>query len=165
MDKAIYVTIGTPFVTVCRERVGPSHVIRITPAGRKARHMEKFSRASVSRPDAGAAFYGHSREITMKKYLFAAALVLPMSAFAADGGAVLGGAIGGGAGAAVGSHIGGTQGAIIGGAIGGAAGAAVGSDDDDKGRTKVIHHHHDDHHHHDHPPGKAKGHYKRKHRD
>jgi hypothetical protein len=44
-----------------------------------------------------------------------------------DKGAVIGGAVGGGAGAAVGSAIGGRDGAIIGGAIGGATGAAIGS--------------------------------------
>ncbi|WP_324780502.1 hypothetical protein [Thiobacillus sedimenti] len=53
----------------------------------------------------------------------------PAFAGGIDGGAVLGGAIGGGAGAAVGSAIGGRDGAIIGGAIGGATGAAVGSKD------------------------------------
>jgi outer membrane lipoprotein SlyB len=42
-----------------------------------------------------------------------------------DGKAVVGGAIGGGAGAAVGSAIGGREGAIVGGAVGGAAGAAI----------------------------------------
>jgi hypothetical protein len=44
-----------------------------------------------------------------------------------DGSAVVGGAVGGGAGAAVGGMIGGRDGAIIGGALGGAAGAAIGS--------------------------------------
>jgi len=46
-------------------------------------------------------------------------------AFAIDGNAVIGGAIGGGTGAAVGSALGGRDGAIIGGALGGAAGAAI----------------------------------------
>ena len=55
--------------------------------------------------------------------LYLASLAVP--AFAVDGQAVLGGAIGGGTGAAVGSAIGGRDGAIIGGAIGGAAGAAI----------------------------------------
>jgi hypothetical protein len=108
---------------------------------------------------------GHSREIRMKKFVFAVALALPVAAFAVDEGAVLGGAVGGGAGAAVGSHMGGTQGAILGGAIGGAAGAAIGADDDKDGRTKVIHHYEDDHHHHHHDNGKHKGHYKHRHRD
>lgn len=52
-----------------------------------------------------------------------------------DGGAVLGGALGGGAGAAVGSAVGGKSGAIIGGAVGGAAGAAIGSD---KPKEKTV---------------------------
>lgn len=52
-----------------------------------------------------------------------------------DGGAVLGGAIGGGAGAAVGSAVGGRNGAIVGGAVGGAAGAAIGAD---KPREKTV---------------------------
>ena len=42
-----------------------------------------------------------------------------------DGRAVIGGAVGGGAGAAVGSAVGGREGAIIGGGLGGAAGAAI----------------------------------------
>ncbi len=42
-----------------------------------------------------------------------------------DGRAVLGGAIGGGTGAAVGSAIGGRDGAILGAGLGGAAGAAI----------------------------------------
>lgn len=61
-----------------------------------------------------------------KQILALATLTLvSLPAFAVDGKAVLGGAIGGGAGAAVGSSIGGREGAIIGGAIGGAAGAAI----------------------------------------
>lgn len=42
-----------------------------------------------------------------------------------DGRAVLGGALGGGAGAALGSAVGGREGAIIGAGVGGAAGAAI----------------------------------------
>ena len=42
-----------------------------------------------------------------------------------DGRAVVGGALGGGAGAAIGSAIGGREGAIIGAGVGGAAGAAI----------------------------------------
>ncbi len=42
-----------------------------------------------------------------------------------DGHAVLGAAIGGGAGAAIGSAVGGRNGAIVGGGIGGATGAAI----------------------------------------
>ncbi|HWQ39955.1 MAG TPA: glycine zipper domain-containing protein [Burkholderiales bacterium] len=56
-----------------------------------------------------------------------------------DKGAVVGGAIGGGAGAAVGSAIGGRDGAIIGGAIGGATGAAIGSSTTDKSaKTQTV---------------------------
>lgn len=54
-------------------------------------------------------------------------LICSANVLAVDGGAVLGGAIGGGAGAAIGSELGGKNGAIIGGAIGGATGAAIGS--------------------------------------
>lgn len=67
--------------------------------------------------------------------LFAlAALAAP--AFAVDGNAVIGGAIGGGTGAAVGSAIGGRDGAIIGGALGGAAGAAIATSGSKE--TKVV---------------------------
>lgn len=61
---------------------------------------------------------------------------LAAPAYAVDGKAVLGGAIGGGAGAAVGSSIGGREGAIIGGAIGGAAGAAIATSGSKE--TKVV---------------------------
>ncbi len=71
-----------------------------------------------------------------KHLLLLAALAAPFPALAVDGSAVIGGAIGGGAGAAVGSAIGGRDGAIIGGAIGGAAGAAIGSSGVKE--TKVI---------------------------
>lgn len=57
-------------------------------------------------------------------------------ALAVDGKAVLGGAVGGGAGAAVGSSIGGRDGAIIGGALGGAAGAAIATSGSRE--TKVV---------------------------
>ena len=57
-------------------------------------------------------------------------------AFAVDGNAVIGGAIGGGTGAAVGSAIGGRDGAIIGGALGGAAGAAIATSGSKE--TKVV---------------------------
>ena len=57
--------------------------------------------------------------------VLAALTAFAAPAYAVDGKAVLGGAIGGGAGAAVGSSIGGRDGAIIGGALGGAAGAAI----------------------------------------
>lgn len=64
--------------------------------------------------------------------------MLAVPAYAVDGGAVLGGAIGGGAGAAVGSAVGGKNGAIVGGAIGGATGAAIGSSSNTKQSEKVV---------------------------
>lgn len=69
-----------------------------------------------------------------------AALAAPTLAGGIDGNAVLGGAIGGGTGAAVGSAIGGRDGAIIGGAIGGAAGAAIATsgNKDEKVVTKQV---------------------------
>lgn len=67
-----------------------------------------------------------ARKQTLALFVLAA-LAAPAFAGGIDGSAVLGGAIGGGAGAAVGSAIGGRDGAIIGGAIGGATGAAIGS--------------------------------------
>jgi uncharacterized protein YcfJ len=105
--------------------------------------------------------------------------VMPLALFAllsapalaeVDGAAVLGGAIGGGAGAAVGSAVGGRTGAIVGGALGGAAGAAIATDRP-KERTvvqkkevivekEVIY---VKPKHHDH--GLHLGHHKRKHRD
>ncbi|MBT9589822.1 MAG: hypothetical protein IV089_02735 [Thiobacillus sp.] len=62
--------------------------------------------------------------------------VFAAPACAVDGKAVLGGAIGGGTGAAVGSAIGGRDGAIIGGALGGAAGAAIATSGSKE--TKVV---------------------------
>ncbi len=63
-----------------------------------------------------------------------------------DGKAVLGGAIGGAAGAAVGSAVGGKTGAIVGAGLGGAAGAAVAtSDNNAPGREKVVYVHEDEH--------------------
>ncbi|HSO06964.1 MAG TPA: hypothetical protein VLW45_06975 [Pelomicrobium sp.] len=88
------------------------------------------------------------------------ALSFPVFAGDIDGGAVLGGAIGGGAGAAVGSAIGGKEGAIIGGAIGGGAGAAIGSSATKEKtvvKEKVIYVEKD---HHDN--GLHRGHYKNK---
>jgi hypothetical protein len=41
-------------------------------------------------------------------------------------GAIVGGAVGGGAGAAIGQEVGGNKGAVVGAGVGGAAGAAVG---------------------------------------
>ena len=64
------------------------------------------------------------------KYLILLGFIV-LSACTTDGhirNDVLGGAIGGGAGAAIGSEIGGRRGAIIGGAVGGATGTAIGSD-------------------------------------
>lgn len=58
-------------------------------------------------------------------------------AFAADTKAIIGGAIGGGAGAGVGSALGGQSGAIIGGALGGAAGAAIATSGN-KTTTNVV---------------------------
>ena len=68
--------------------------------------------------------------------ILAALAVVSAPAFAADGKAVIGGAIGGGTGAAVGSAIGGREGAIIGGALGGAAGAAIATSGSKE--TKVV---------------------------
>lgn len=59
----------------------------------------------------------------------------PVYAGGVDGQAVLGGAIGGGAGAAIGSAVGGREGAIIGGAIGGAAGVAIATDGKSEPKT------------------------------
>jgi outer membrane lipoprotein SlyB len=88
-----------------------------------------------------------------------------------DGAAVLGGAIGGGAGAAVGSAIGGREGAIIGGAVGGAAGAAVATHKPKVEKKvvvekevhhvhhKEVHHVHHKHKHHKHKYHKNKHHH------
>ena len=65
-----------------------------------------------------------------------AALAAP--AVASDSRAIIGGAIGGGAGAAVGSQLGGRDGAIVGGAIGGAAGAAIGTSNSRQKETTVT---------------------------
>ncbi|MBU1406349.1 MAG: hypothetical protein KKE83_07790 [Proteobacteria bacterium] len=73
-----------------------------------------------------------------------------------DGKAVLGGAIGGAAGAAVGSAVGGKTGAIVGAGLGGATGAAIAtSDNKTVVREKVVvveGGHHDN--------GRHRGHYK-----
>jgi outer membrane lipoprotein SlyB len=68
--------------------------------------------------------------------VLAALTAFAAPAYAVDGKAVLGGAIGGGTGAAVGSAIGGRDGAIIGGALGGAAGAAIATSGSKE--TKVV---------------------------
>lgn len=57
-----------------------------------------------------------------------AALSMPVAAhdgYGIDGSSVIGGALGGGAGAAVGSAVGGRNGAILGSAVGAAAGVAI----------------------------------------
>ncbi len=66
------------------------------------------------------------------KQTLAIALLLSISAsaFAVDGETLLGGALGGAAGAAVGQSMGGREGAILGAAIGGGAGAVIGSQSD-----------------------------------
>ena len=66
----------------------------------------------------------------MKIHWKLAVLVLSASASVVqagdiDGRAVIGGALGGGTGAAIGSAVGGRNGAIIGAGVGGAAGAAI----------------------------------------
>jgi outer membrane lipoprotein SlyB len=73
-----------------------------------------------------------------RKHILTLAALAAFSApaVAVDGSAVIGGAIGGGAGAAVGSAIGGRDGAIIGGALGGAAGAAIATSGSKE--TKVV---------------------------
>ena len=89
-----------------------------------------------------------------------AALAAPAFAGGIDGNAVIGGALGGGAGAAVGSAIGGRNGAIIGGAIGGATGAAIGSKGskhNDEREVVYV----DEHDHHDN--GLHRGHHKGRH--
>jgi hypothetical protein len=93
-------------------------------------------------------------------------------AFAADTKAIIGGAIGGGAGAGVGSALGGQSGAIIGGALGGAAGAAIATSDN-KTTTNVVAREvivekevvyvNNDRHPSDN--GRHRGHHKNKHRD
>jgi hypothetical protein len=94
-----------------------------------SRVLEIQHLASGTKFAAGHVIHHSNESIKMKHmktafaFLTVAALAAP--AFAADNKAILGGAIGGGAGAAVGSAVGGTEGAIIGGAIGGAAGAAI----------------------------------------
>lgn len=95
-----------------------------------------------------------------------AALAAPAFAGGIDGNAVLGGALGGGAGAAVGSAIGGRDGAIIGGAIGGATGAAIGSKRSKQTvvEREVVYEHDYDHHDYDrHDNGLHRGHHKGNH--
>jgi outer membrane lipoprotein SlyB len=90
-------------------------------------------------------------------------VVSATTAKAVDSDAILGGAIGGGAGAAIGSAVGGRNGAILGGAVGGAAGVAVATSDRKQTvrvRKEVVYV--DDHDHHDN--GRHLGQYKNKNR-
>jgi len=91
-------------------------------------------------------------------------VVAATTAKAMDSDAILGGALGGGAGAAIGSAMGGRDGAIIGGAVGGAAGVAVTTSDRRREtvrvRKEVVYV--DDHDRHDN--GRHLGHYKNKHK-
>lgn len=96
-----------------------------------------------------------------------AAATFSIPAFAADGKAVLGGAIGGGTGAAIGSSIGGRDGAIIGGAIGGAAGAAIATSGSRESRVvtrEVVVEKEVVHVHSRHDNGLHRGHHKHKHK-
>jgi outer membrane lipoprotein SlyB len=89
-------------------------------------------------------------------------VVSATTAKAMDSDAILGGAFGGGAGAAIGSAVGGHDGAIIGGAVGGAAGVAVATSDRRRKNIRVrkeIVYLHDDGHH---DNGRHLGHYKNK---
>jgi len=104
----------------------------------------------------------------MKILMLIAMGVLAVSATTAkamDSDAILGGALGGGAGAAIGSAVGGRDGAIIGSAVGGAAGVAVATSDrrreNVRVRKEVVYLHDDDDHH---DNGRHLGHYKNKHR-
>jgi len=103
----------------------------------------------------------------MKVLMLLAMGVLVVSATTAkamDSEAILGGALGGGAGAAIGSAMGGRNGAMIGSAVGGAAGVAVATSDrrreNIRARKEVVYVQ-DDHDHHDN--GRHLGHYKDNH--
>lgn len=104
----------------------------------------------------------------MKILMLLAMGVLVVSATTAkamDGDAILGGALGGGAGAAIGSAMGGRDGAIIGGAVGGAAGVAVATSDRKRETVSVrkeVIYVQDDHDHYDN--GRHLGQYKNKHK-
>jgi len=74
----------------------------------------------------------------LKPGLLAVALLISAPALAVDGKAVVGGALGGGVGAAIGSELGGQGGAIVGGALGGGIGAAVATAGDDKKDPEVV---------------------------
>lgn len=97
--------------------------------------------------------------------LLVGGLCLPASAaFASDGfqqintNAILGGAIGGGAGAAVGSAMGGRNGAIIGGAIGAAGGVVIATP---QRREVREYHEYDDRHEYD----RHRGHHQQQHHE
>jgi len=92
-------------------------------------------------------------------------VVSATTAKAMDSDAILGGALGGGAGAAIGSAMGGRDGAMIGSAVGGAAGVAMATSDRRRANVRVrkeIIYVQDDHDHHDN--GRHLGHYKDKHK-
>lgn len=92
-------------------------------------------------------------------------VVSATTAKAMDSDAILGGALGGGAGAAIGSAVGGRDGAIIGSAVGGAAGVAVATSDRRRETVRVrkeVVYVQDDHDHYDN--GRHLGHYKNKHK-
>lgn len=92
-------------------------------------------------------------------------VVAATTAKAMDSDAILGGALGGGAGAAIGSAVGGRDGAIIGSAVGGAAGVAVATSDRRRENVRVrkeVVYVQDDRDHYDN--GRHLGHYKNKHK-
>lgn len=100
-------------------------------------------------------------QVTLLAGLASAAMFASASDGYIDGRAVLGGAIGGGAGAAVGSAVGGRNGAIIGSAVGAATGVAIATPQ--VRETHIVHEYWGEHEHHDH--GRHLGHYKHHHHD
>lgn len=102
---------------------------------------------------------------TMLPLLLASVLFVATQGAQADGridtNAILGGAIGGGAGAAVGSAVGGRNGAMVGSAVGAVAGVAIATpsqghrehdywdDEHDRGHHYGHRRHHHGHHDHD----------------
>ena len=96
----------------------------------------------------------------MNKWISMIAITLAAGAAQASSttDAILGGAVGGAAGAAVGNAVGGRNGAIIGSAVGGATGVAITTKNQhedrpaaparDEGRRHHHRHHHDNGHHH-----------------
>ncbi|AXK39816.1 glycine zipper domain-containing protein [Crenobacter cavernae] len=97
----------------------------------------------------------------MKRTLLVpAALMLSLAAgaaYAGSGSTIIGGALGGAAGAAIGDSVGGRNGAILGGAIGGGAGAAIGHDYGRKQETRYVY---KKRHHRRHDHGRHRGWYK-----